>query len=67
MFIMFWVKSSVTAECTYVTTHVIGMTVAADFIVMRMRTIRIAYDSNCIADIIDCHIFNQRHTSRINI
>jgi hypothetical protein len=48
---MFWVKSSINTECTSITTSVVGITVAADFVVMRMTAIRIAYDSNCISDI----------------
>lgn len=40
---MFWVKSSTNTECTSVNTSVIGLSVAADFMVMRMTAIRIAY------------------------
>lgn len=58
MLIMFCVKSSINIECTSITTSVIGITVAVDFMVMRMTAIRIIYDSNCSADIIDCNSDN---------
>jgi hypothetical protein len=50
---LFWVKSSISTECTYITTSVPGITSSDNLIVMRMTAIRIAYDSNCIADGID--------------
>jgi hypothetical protein len=54
---MFLVKS-INTMCTFITIPVIGITVAADFMVMKMTASRNAFDSNCIAGIIDCNSNN---------